>query len=1144
MHQYIKGLILISGFIAWSQQEDSLYRTKKFAVSDTIKIDQVSINPHHFLVQSSGVVLSENEHYSIDFETATLILNKQVSKDSVTVNYLNYPEFMTRTYKKLDEDIIVQSKGNLQQLYKLSQPSNAPVTKLFDGLTTQGSISRGVTIGNSQNAVLNSELDLQISGNLNDNVSIRASIQDANIPLQSSGYSQRLDEFDQVFIEVYSDQWRLRAGDIDLENTNSYFGEFSKRVQGLSIESEFEHHNSRTTAFASGALVRGQFTTSQFTAQEGNQGPYKLTGPNNELFVLIVSGSETVYVNGVALQRGASNDYIIDYNAGELIFNSTYPITSEMRITVDYQYTDRNYSRFVGFSGVKHESDKLNFGVSVYSESDLKNQTLQQLLNDSQKQILAEAGDNNSLMVAPSFSLESYSDNRILYKKILVNGVEVFVFSNNAEDELYRVNFSYVGPGLGDYKILSSDAIDNIYEYIPPLGTTKQGSYAPVIQLVAPVKLQLALINGSYVPNIKTAIDFELAASRNDLNLFSNLDDQDNTGLALKFKWDQNLLTTRGDWKLNSSLNLEGIQKEFRNLEGLYNPEFNRDWNLDMPVGNQIITDLGDQLFLTSLLQLEHQSKGHVTYEHQNLEFGETYSGNRHVISSRLKLKAFEFRSSTSVLTTNATTSTSKFIRSETQLEYSYKKGWSGMKFSIEDNEKLNRDTAQLDSVSQRFRAYELFTGIGDSTKVYVKVGYTNRINDSLKTNQLERVNRSNTYYIDSKLIQSPNSDLNWYANFRSLKFEGSETADQKALNSRLQYSQKLFNQVLFLNTVYETNSGRLAQQDYTYVEVEPGQGRFVWFDYNENGVQELEEFEIAQFQDQATYIRVLLPNQNYIKTHQNRFSQTLTLDPSSWASHASRSKQFWSHFYSQTSFLIDRKDQNASSTLHLNPFESKSDTPLALQSNFRSILYFNRGKQNFTTSYSYGNSNLRNVLSFGYIAQDNQQHQLNFSHKVQDQWLFNLQSSNVFNNSESENFSSKNYELEEFLIHPKISYLWGQNKRFDVFFQLQNKTNTIGDLETLNQQNYGASFSLTQNQNAAVTAEFNYFSNNFKGNPNTPVAYQMMSGLQPGANFTWSLIAQKKLTKFLDLNLNYFGRKSETSRVIHTGNVQFKAYF
>ena len=44
--------------------------------------------------------------------------------------------------------------------------------------------------------------------------------------------------------------------------------------------------------------------------------------------------------------------------------------------------------------------------------------------------------------------------------------------------------------------------------------------------------------------------------------------------------------------------------------------------------------------------------------------------------------------------------------------------------------------------------------------------------------------------------------------------------------------------------------------------------------------------------------------------------------------------------------------------------------------------------------------------------------------------------------------------------------------------------------------------------------------------------------------NFTWSLIAQKKLTKFLDLNLNYLGRKTETSNTIHTGNIQLRAYF
>ena len=183
-----------------------------------------------------------------------------------------------------------------------------------------------------------------------------------------------------MFIELLSDNWNIRAGDIDLQNTNSYFANFTKRVQGLLVNVNFNKEESKTNLFASGALVRGQFTTSQFTAQEGNQGPYKLRGPNNELFVLIVSGSETVYVNGLPLVRGENKDYIIDYNAGEIFFNSTFPITSEMRITVDYQFSERNFSRFTVFGGGSYETEKLKLGVSVYSETDAKNQPLQQNL--------------------------------------------------------------------------------------------------------------------------------------------------------------------------------------------------------------------------------------------------------------------------------------------------------------------------------------------------------------------------------------------------------------------------------------------------------------------------------------------------------------------------------------------------------------------------------------------------------------------------------------------------------------------------------------------------------------------------------------------------------------------------------------------
>ena len=42
-------------------------------------------------------------------------------------------------------------------------------------LQTNGSISRAVTVGNNQNTVLNSNLDLQVSGKLSDQVTLRAS---------------------------------------------------------------------------------------------------------------------------------------------------------------------------------------------------------------------------------------------------------------------------------------------------------------------------------------------------------------------------------------------------------------------------------------------------------------------------------------------------------------------------------------------------------------------------------------------------------------------------------------------------------------------------------------------------------------------------------------------------------------------------------------------------------------------------------------------------------------------------------------------------------------------------------------------------------------------------------------------------------
>ncbi|MFD2916717.1 hypothetical protein [Psychroserpens luteus] len=1132
----ITFICFMLSFCAFAQETTSNYRTKKVAVRDSIKIDTVSINSSWFFLRKTNQTLIDTSFYKIDFAKAILSFKKPVEVDSVEISYLRYPDFITRKYAQLDEKIIVENTDNLQRLYKLNQSNLQRNYTPFGGLSTSGSISRGVTLGNNQNSVLNSELDLQISGKLSDRVSLRASIQDANIPLQESGYSQRLDEFDQVFIELFSEDWNIRAGDIDLTNTNSYFANFTKRVQGLQVSANFGDEDSKTNLFASGALVRGQFTTSQFTAQEGNQGPYKLTGPNNELFVLIVSGSETVYVNGLPIERGENKDYIIDYNAGEIIFNSTFPITSEMRITVDYQFSERNFSRFIIFGGGAYESEKLKLGVSVYSEADAKNQPLQQNLSAEQVEILSNAGDDESQMIAPSDVSEAYDENRILYRKDIIGGIERFVFSNNEDDDLFSVRFTLVGANLGNYVLINSNAIENIFEYVDPISGVPQGNYEPIVRLIAPEKLQVAVVNGTYKPTEKTDVFFELTGSKNDVNLFSNIDDGNNDGFAAKLRVNQNLIKTDSLWNLNANIDADIINKNFKTIQRLYRAEFNRDWNLENPLGNQSL--------LSSGLELVHPKKGLASYQFEHLNYSENFNGNRHNVFANLQLNQFNIFSNSSFLNNKSSLSTSTFVRTFNRVTYNFATQWVGIRISLEDNEQRDRETDLLTSLSQRFNSYEVFTGIGDSTGVFVEIGYKHRVNDSLRGNEIKRVNTSNTYYVKSKIIQNKNTNLAIYANFRKLKSEDDTIEDENSLNSRLNFNQKLWNNLVLLNTVFETNSGTLPQQDFTYVAVEPGQGAYTWIDYNDNGIQELNEFEIAQFADQGEYIRVLLPNQVFVKTHQNRFSQTLTINPQQWTVSEEKGKKFWSHFYNQTSYLVDRKNKREGEEFDLNPFSTDEENQLALNKSIRNVLFYNRGKQNYTTSYTYLANTNRATLSIGFQENKIESHQLQFNHKFWTNWLVNLQSSFETNESLSENFTSRNYELDEVRFQHKLSYIFNENARFDVFYQYTSKDNTIGSMEQLLQNNYGMSFTYNNANKIALTGEVNFFKNEFTGNANSPVAYQILEGLQPGNNFTWSLLAQKKLTKFLDLNFNYFGRKTETSKTIHTGTVQLKAYF
>ena len=1111
--------------VVWSQNLDV---SKTTAVLDSLQLETVSINPAKFSVTNLSGVPIDPKHYVIDYGKATLFFLKTIPTDSVQINYRKYPDFLTRSYHNLDASLIQPQYGYRKQYQSLV---SLPPKKPFSGLLTSGSLSRGLQIGNSQNAVLNSELDLQISGKISDKVTLRASINDANIPVQDNGYSQQLDAFDNVFIELESDRWKLRAGDVNLINTNSYFLNFQKKIQGIDLKATLP--NEKSSFEIAGALVRGQFHSNNIVPQEGNQGPYKLTGPSNELFLLIVSGSERIYANGRLLERGEDKDYILDYNAGELLFSSKFPITSNTRIVAEFQYTENNYTRFIVYGTGAHVEEKFSISAYAYSEKDAKNQSLQQPLTDSQKTTLAEAGDNLNLQTVDSSVPTPYSSERVLYSKTMINGQTVYVYTTDSNQNLFEVRFQWVGAQQGNYQQRTDTAAGRIFEYVAPINGIPQGDFSPNIPLATPKLIEILGVKAAFHPTDKTSVELELSSSNYDQNLFSQKDSQDNKGLAGHFNFNQNI--SFKSWNTTLFGSYDYVEQNYNNLEGLYQVEFLRDWNLEENI-------FGNQQLIHSGFSLDHPKTGSLQYGFEHLNYQGKYNGNRHLLATDLRFENLYLESTVSALQNNAIQNSGNFIRFHSILKYEFSKGWAAIELDAEKNKEKQSETQLLSLRSQAMRNQSVFVGIGNKEKQFAELGFSTQSNDSVVDNRLQRVNQSNTFSLDSKWIQNKNASLAFYANYRVLRPEnGSEKL--KSLNSRITYHQKLWANGVVLNTAYETTSGNNSQQEWAFIKVEPGQGTHTWNDYNEDGVQTLDEFERALFVDEGNYLRIILPNQRYIRTHRTNLSQSLTLNLTNWRT-ASGIKKFFSKFYNQTTYLIERDVERNPSSFELNPFESSEENLLELQKNIRNSLWFNRGKQHHTTVYTYQKTSAQRLFWFGKQQQKIASHEVLWTHTMQSFWILSLKGIHSKSENQSENYSNRDYSLNNRMVSPTVSYIISNNARCNLSYQWQQKENTVNAKESLLQQTLKSSFSLSKQQKYALSGSFSWIQNNYHGNAFSAVGYQLLEGLQPGGNQTWELAIQKQISKFLDLNLSYQGRKSPGVKSIHTGSIQLKAFF
>ena len=316
--------------------------------------------------------------------------------------------------------------------------------------------------------------------------------------------------------------------------------------------------------------------------------------------------------------------------------------------------------------------------------------------------------------------------------------------------------------------------------------------------------------------------------------------------------------------------------------------------------------------------------------------------------------------------------------------------------------------------------------------------------------------------------------------------------------------------------------------------------GIYKWTDYNSDGIEQLDEFEVAEFVDQANYIRVYTNTIQYLKTNKNLFNLTLRFRPKQVFN---TENEFWNRWMFQQSINATNSLRKDGATLEWNPFTQSSNI-LGKTRSIRSSVFFNQGMQyKWATNFIYNQQQSQTYVYTGSEYRDSDSYLLQMRYKIWGDLTASFDSEYMVINSDSELFSSRRYKLNNVKLSPKLSYQTEKSIIASLFYIYQNKQNVSG-IEQLNQSDLGTEIQWNNSDKMSLLGNFSFINNKFTGNQESVVGNQMMEGLRAGNNFVWQLQLQRQITRFLQLNISYDGRKTEQNKPIHTGSVQVQARF
>ena len=1092
--------------------------------------------------------------FKFDLNTNTISFDR-VAYDSVLVCYRTLPFNLhdikaNKTLDIYDSNALFKDAVLYQQA--LAIPKREEVIST-ENIYKTGSISRGVSFGNRQDVFVNSTLNLQMEGQLTENVNLRAVITDRNVPFQPEGNTQQIQDFDNVFIELFNEnKWKLKAGDVVLRNGESNFLRYYKNVQGAQFSSSYELSNGfKAETTVAGSVAKGRFASVVVDPIEGVLGPYRVKGPNNERFIIILAGSEKVFIDGQQMVRGFDNDYVIDYNLGEITFTNKVLITRFTRIRVDYEFSDQNYSRSIVQASHYQENDRLNFAFNYYSEKDNRSQPLLFDLSDEEKLILANAGDNLDMAVTSRVDSIAYNIDLILYRKSTgrdaLGGIyPIYQYSTNPDSAYFDVRFTEVGSGNGNYILRNTTANGRVYDWVAPVNGQAQGNYEPIAILNAPNQKSMMTVAGGIKLNKTDQLQAEVAFSKNDLNLYSELDGEDDNGLAYKI-----IHETKGRpigilprYTFNSNFSFEYNSESFSFIDRLRYIEFDRDWSYNPTDFTENFTEN----ILNVGFDVRKDMNNELSYNLVRRKRGEAVDGFQHYLKLAKKMGPFQLRSDAYIMNNDQQVLNSEWNRFN--LDFSYRSKWfvPGYKYRVDRNAVTNSLNNEVVRSAMNFEEHSFYLQNSDTLKTTYGIEYQLR-EDRLPVNgELINNNQARTFNAFFRTSIDNTNQLYLLFTYRNLENlnESGNNRNDETIMGRIDWTGTFFDGIIRSDLNYNLANSRELRREFIFIQVPTGEGTHTWRDDNGDGVQDLNEFYLAVNPDEKNYAKIFVPTDTFEEAFNTIITYRFNLNfPQQWSREEGLKKTL-SHFSNTTAWGLNAKITDEELSKRLLPTRVDDNDVLGYNENLRSTLFFNKSNSIFGADIGIARLENKQLLVNGF------EERLNEDIRYHARWNINRGLNLDLNlvegqrNSRSNVLTQRNYKVISQTFNPALTIQPNRNLRFTGSYAFKNKENVFSEnsMERADLTELGIAARYSKAIQTSITANFKYIDIQFEGTETSPVGYELLEALRPGTNLTWNLNWQQKLGNGLQLLIRYDGRKSEGSPTVHLGRVQVTALF